>query len=224
MTHLPEHPKPYPVPPTAAPTARAPQAPTAQKTPGKRGYRWSGGLALTAVLLFGLSLLLNGNPIKGSPNAIEQFTPDETVEFDVGEGEADAWALFSSGPERGSCVYYPPEGSFRSPETRYQHAEGYGEWDALGPLDTSEPGLYRIACTDSASKYALASASPLQAVDSQIFVTAAITVFVAPPLLLAAIVVGVFTALRRSSARKLALAIREPAPDAPHHQRTPQQS
>ncbi|MBQ1080106.1 hypothetical protein [Nocardiopsis sp. B62] len=188
MNHPPQHPSPYPVP-----SARQPSH--------ERGYRWSGALALAAVLLFGLSLLLNSNPIKLSPAITEEFTSDDMIELEVAEGEADAWALFTSGEDKGTCMYYPPSGDLSIPRTWYLNADGYGDWDTLGNLDTSEPGLYRITCADSANDFALASAGTLHAVKAQLFVTGVIVFFVAPSVLLAAIVVGVVTALRRRSAR-----------------------
>ncbi|PWV51021.1 hypothetical protein [Nocardiopsis sp. L17-MgMaSL7] len=188
MPPPPQHPNPYPVP-------------SARRPSHERGYRWSGALALAAVLLFGLSLLLNSNPIKLSPAITEEFTSDDMIELEVAEGEADAWALFTSGEAKGTCMYYPPSGDLSIPRTWYLNAEGYGDWDTLGNLDTSEPGLYRITCADSTNDFALASAGTLHAVKAQLFVTAVIAVFVAPSVLLAAIVVGVVTALRRRSAR-----------------------
>ncbi len=156
------------------------------------------------MLLFGLSLLLNANPIKVSPNITERFTSDDDmIELEIEEGDTKTWALFSSSTDESrTCIYYDPDGELNGPDTWYLNAEGYGDWDTLGPLDTSEPGIYWITCTDGADEYVLAGAGPLHAVKAQLYVTAVIIFFVAPPLLLAAIVVaGVTTVRRRSAAR-----------------------
>lgn len=182
-----------------------PQAPSQRKVPGRRGYRWSIGLAITAVLLFVSAFLLNSNPIRVPPNIVERIAAEGQVEFEVEEGDADTWAIFSSSTDMRGCTHYPPGGGLDGPTSSWYHEGDYGGWSPLGVLDTSEPGIHRISCTDIAQEYALAGSGPLHAVKAQLHVTATIIFFIAPPLLLAAIVVAVVTTLRRRAA-----ALRQP--------------
>lgn len=204
-----------------------PQAPATQKPPGKRGYWWSGGLAITAVLLFGLGSFFGHNPIRVAPDIIEEIPSSTHLALQVTEDDPDEMAVFVpsevTDANKGSCTQYTPEERLRLLGPIPRHTEGYGGWTVIGTLDTSLTGTHIIDCSNDNGNYGyvIASTDPLRSVETQ-QAAAPIVILSSPPLLLAAIVVGVVTALRRSSARKLALAIQESTPHSPYPQQAPQ--
>ncbi|WP_152514106.1 hypothetical protein [Nocardiopsis valliformis] len=207
MTNPPEHPGAHPVAPA--------------KAPGKRGYWWSGGLTLTGVLLFTAVYLFSLSPSFPEPDIVERMDSGDRITFEVGEDEDGEWAVYHSAG--GSyvplpCFLHPPNGERTPPDDEgWHHSQSFGGWGAVGPLETPEPGTYTLICSsNTAEEFALGDTGPLH-LRSAVLVGSEITALgITPLLLLAAIVVGVVTALRRRSARKLT-----PAPHAAPPQQYP---
>lgn len=211
-----------------------PQAPATQKPPGKRGYWWSGALALTSVLFFVLALLLVHHPIRTAPEIVAEMGWGEAVDFDVAGGEEDGWAVYITADhdfhdfhDCRSGLTDSVEGSFPS-VLRESEKGPYGGWELIGVLDTPEPGNYFARCgvlgdePGDGIEFALGTTSALHTAQAQEAAGLPIVLIGTPLSLIAAIVVGVVTALRRSSARKLALAVQESTPHSPYPQQAPQ--
>ncbi|GAA1075043.1 hypothetical protein [Nocardiopsis metallicus] len=226
MTNSPEHPGASPVPAAKAPA----------KTTGKRGYWWSGALVLISALIFGLALLLVHQPIRTSPEVVDEMGWGEAVEFDVADGEEDRWAVYISTGHDFHDFRDCRSGLMNTVEGRYpsiprESEKGpYGDWELIGVLETPAPGDYYVRCgilsdapAGSDVEFALGSAGPLHAVQAQESAGLPVVLIGTPLSLIAATVVGVVTALRRRSARKLTPAAQVPAPHAASPQQCPSQ-
>ncbi|KOX15971.1 hypothetical protein ADL05_13295 [Nocardiopsis sp. NRRL B-16309] len=177
-------------------------------------YGISAALALACVLAIGLAVFLANNPIRATPEVVAEIRPRETVELEVGEGEAEAWAVYSTpGGRPADCEFISPAGEYRllSPDQRHD-GESHGEWIFLGVLDTPEPGTYEVHCSGAGHSgevregvdYVVGGADVIHSVNAQRNTVPTIVIITALAGLGAAVLLAVVTAVRRGVARKRA--------------------
>ncbi|SIO84175.1 hypothetical protein [Nocardiopsis sp. JB363] len=168
-----------------------------------RAYRWSIGLAIAAVLLFFGPYFYSHNAFLPGPNVLERFGNDESLTFEVAEGEEGTYAVYSSEMGNGpSCWLYTPDGEFVGNVSRVPGSGdvSFGSWGVQGELETPEPGTHRLHCNGNSDEYALGGTGPIRAFELVKVLVTITAIFVAPSLLLAAVVVAVVTTVRRRSA------------------------
>ena len=174
-----------------------------KKTSVVREYRWPIGLAIAAVLLFFGPYFYSYNAFLPGPNVLERFGNDESLTFEVAEGEEGTYAVYSSEVGYGpSCVLFAPDGEFVGNVSRIPGSSdvSFGSWGVRGELETPEPGTYTLSCNGNSDEYALGGTGPIRAFELVKVLVTITALFIAPSLLLSAIVVAVVTTVRRRSA------------------------
>ena len=204
-------------PAVSNPGAPVPPSPSPEVRPKTLWYWVSGALALASVLIFGLAVFFANNPVRATPEIVAEIEPPEAVELAVGEGEEEAYAVYSTpGGEATDCEAFSPSGEqhwlIMGGGDRHVD-ESHGEWVFLGLLETPEPGTYEVHCSGighftevrEGVDYVVGSAGVIHAVDAQRNVVPLTAIGAALVGLLTAVVVAVVTAVRRGLAKKRAL-------------------
>lgn len=198
----------------SASSAPTPASPPSEIRPKALWYWISAALALGCVLVIGLAVFFANNPIRATPEVAAEMRPRETVELEVGEGETEAWAFYSTpGGSPSDCEVISPTGDDRLPSTDLRHeGESHGEWIFLGVLDTPEPGTYEVHCSGGGHfvevregvDYVVGSADVIHSVDAQRDTVPTVVISAALAGLFAAVLLALVTAVRRGVARKRA--------------------